>query len=201
MTNLLTRFLSSTHRWLYGCNEVIIFKAKPWDETQEFHVDTEVIPVKRDVADGNLPRLASGLTRLLPQRLTWRSRRNDACYLLLIDGEGVGYGWIRSDEKVNIEEVGLSLMLDSSQICLFDFYIDPSFRGLGLYTKFLQELRRQFKNASTLIYAESSNAASLQGIAAAGFTVAASVCGICLLGRRFPTGIRISLNCRAKISI
>ena len=199
MTSLRTRVLSSTHRWLYSCNEVIIFEGMPWDEAKEFHVDTEVIPVKPDVADGSLPRLAPGLARVLPRRLAWRSRRNDACYLLLSEGEGVGYGWIRSDEKVDIEEIGLSLMLDSSQICFFDFYIDPSFRGLGLYRKFLRELRRQFKHASTLIYAESSNAASLAGIAAAGFTVAASVYGICWLGRRFATGIRISSNCRAKI--
>lgn len=195
MTGLLKRVMGSTCRWLYSCNEVIVFGARSWDEAQEFPVDTEVIHVKHDATDRSLPRLAPGLARTLSRRLTWRSRSNDACYLLLVDGQGVGYGWIRSTEKVDIEEIGLSLLLDSSQICLFDFYIDASFRGLGLYTNFLRELRRRFKNVSALIYAESWNVASLAGISAAGFTPLASVCGICLFGRRFPTGLRASPNC------
>jgi hypothetical protein len=182
-------------QWLYRRHEVIVFRAAPWDEAANSHAEADVIPIKQGVCDGGLPCLAPGAARELHRHIAWRSRNNDVCFLLMVDGCGVGYGWIRSAGEIEIEEIGLSLILDSSQICLFDFYIDPSFRGRGLYTNFLWEIRRRFKGAAALIYAESWNVASLSGIVAAGFTPLASVRGICLFGRRFPTGIRASPSC------
>lgn len=195
MTGLSRRVLTHAFQWLYGRHEVIVFRAAPLNEAPNFHAEADVIPIKQGVCDGGLPCLAPGAARELRRRIAWRSRNNDVCFLLMVDGCGIGYGWIRTAGKIEIEEIGLSLVLDSSQICLFDFYIDPSFRGRGLYTNFLWEIRRRFKGASVLIYAESWNVASRAGISAAGFTPLVSVCGICFIGRRFPTGIRASPNC------
>lgn len=195
MTGLSRRVITRAFQWLYCRHEVIVFRAAPLlDEAVNFHAEAEVIPVKKGIGNGDLPPMAPNVARELRRRITWRSRNNDVCYLLLVDSRGVGYGWIRSVGKIEIEELGLSLVLDSSQICLFDFYIDPSVRGRGLYRNLLRELRRRFKSASALIYAESGNVASLAGISAAGFTPLASVYGVCLLGRRFPTGMQASPN-------
>jgi hypothetical protein len=193
--SLLTGLITRAFRWLYCRQEVIVFRAAPLlIESVNSHAKVEVIPIKQGVRDEDLPPMAPDVARELLRRISWRSRNNDVCYLLLIDGCGVGYGWIRSAGKIMIEEIGLSLVLDASQICFFDFYIDPSVRGRGLYTNLLRDLRKRFKSVSTLIYAESWNVASLSGISAAGFTPLVSVHGVCMLGKRFPTAMHMQPN-------
>ena len=190
--SLSTRVIAHAVQWVYGRHEVIVFRAAPWDEAENSDVDAEVILVKQGVGDGNLPPLAPDVARALRRRIAWRSRSNDVCYLLVVDGRGVGYGWIRSAGKIEIDEIGLSLVLDSSQICFFDFYIDPSVRRRGLYTKLLRELRRRYRTCSALIYAEGWNVASRTGVSAAGFTPVASVHGSSVFGKRFPTAVHVS---------
>jgi GNAT superfamily N-acetyltransferase len=179
-------------RWLFSRKEVVLFLARPWNEAVDVGVEAEAVRIQQIRGQGDLPRLAPGVAGELRRRIGWKSRSKDQCYLLLVDECGVGYGWVRRTGRIAVEEIGLTLLLEESQSCFFDFYIDPSFRGRRLYTSLLRELRRRFKDISILIYSEFWNVASLAGISAAGFTVVASVHGICLLGWRFPTTIQLS---------
>lgn len=191
MTTLWTRIITRASKTIYDKCEVIVFCAPPWNEAESSKIEAEVIPVVQSHGSIDLPPFVHGVEHEFGRRMAWKSRRDDVCYLLLLDGLGVGFGWARTTGKIKIEEIGLSLALDSSQVCLFDFFIAPSVRGRGLYTRLLREIRRRSTKKSVLIYADSWNVPSLAGISAAGFSAHACVRGLTLFGGRFPTGVSL----------
>jgi hypothetical protein len=188
---MLRRAVNHALRWLYGHHEVAIFSASPWEQGNGAagKVDVRTFPGNTSVS--SLPPLRPDVRRMLLRRLAMGSLAGDVFCLLLADGCGVGFGWVRESGAMAIEEIGLTLMLQLRQICFFDFFLDPDIRGRGLYTKFLRSLRGIFRDRSILIYSESWNVASLAGISAAGFKPLASVRGTRLCGLRFPTAMRV----------
>lgn len=179
-------------RSIYDRREILVFQAAPWLLTEESPRTIQMVQFKDGRCTSPKILLSHEIQRRLAERAAWRSRRNDICYVVTMGVDGLGFGWVRSYGTIKIEEVGLSLTLDSSQVCLFDFYVDPRVRGLGVYTGFLRELRRQFQEYSCLIYAENRNIASCAGILSAGFDPLISVQGITILTRNITIGMRIS---------
>ena len=190
MNSLPRKFISHLTQWVYSCHEIIVFRAEPLNGSKNLPSGTDLVQLLASNGVESLPPMKPRVERQLHQRTSLRSRKGDICVILLVDGYGVGFGWVRRARTHRVDEVGLPLIFESTEICFFDFFIDPDFRGRGLYTKFLREMRRLYGTCSAVIYAESSNIASLAGICSAGFTPIFSVTGASLFRKQYLTSIR-----------
>lgn len=97
-------------------------------------------------------------------------------YVGTLDRTPATYGWVATAD-VSLGELGLSFSLESRDRYLWDFGTLPSFRGLGLYPRLLDELRRhEAAHAERLwiIYAP-ENQPSGVGIGRAGFQTVADL--------------------------
>jgi hypothetical protein len=97
-------------------------------------------------------------------------------YLISVDGEPAGYGWVAA-RSCDIGELGLEFELPFGNRYLWDFATLPAFRGRGLYPALLSEIiRRECPPATRLwIIHAPENLPSGVGIARAGFAPVAEL--------------------------
>jgi hypothetical protein len=104
-----------------------------------------------------------------PRRLEYRVRQGHRPWLATITGKPVGYGWVSSGE-LTIDELGLSVVMQSGSRYLWDFFTIRSWRGNGIYPRLLQSIIKHESAAGRFwIGHDLSNIASAHGIAKAGF--------------------------------
>lgn len=192
--NRLMRAIINLPRYVYNRNKVIVFRAAPYgSEIVNARVQIDLLEFTNYNTCLKLkpPFLSSEMESILRKRITWNSRVNDICYLVSEQGRVVGYGWVKLSGKIKVDEIGISIDLDISQVCLYDFYIDSKVRNRGIYRQFLQFLRKKYESSSCLIYAESSNISSCSGILAAGFLPCLAISGFSVFSWRLPSMITI----------
>lgn len=99
-----------------------------------------------------------------------RRREGHRPYLISVDGEPAGYGWV-ANRTCEIGELGLCFYLPTGNRYLWDFATLPDFRGRGIYPALLSEIvRRECPPATRLwIIHAPENLPSGVGIARAGF--------------------------------
>lgn len=189
----LMRAVINLPKYVYSQSKVVIFQSAPYGGgVVNPHVQIDLLEVTSHNRRFEKPFLSPEIESLVRKRIAWKSRINDVCYLVLEQNQIVGYGWVRSSGKTRLEEIGLSLDLDSSQVCLYDFYIDNKARNRGIYRQFLWLLTKKYETCFG--YAEASNAASCSGILAAGFLPLLAVSVVRVLGWKFPTTIKVLRN-------
>ncbi|MGE5595495.1 MAG: GNAT family N-acetyltransferase [Hyphomicrobiales bacterium] len=97
-------------------------------------------------------------------------------YVISVDGEPAGYGWVAT-RTCDIGELGLRFELPAGNRYLWDFATLPAFRGRGIYPALLAEIvRRECPPATRLwIIHAPENLPSGVGITRAGFQAVAEL--------------------------
>lgn len=97
-------------------------------------------------------------------------------YLISVDGQPAGYGWV-AGQSCEIGELGLAFALPAGNRYLWDFATLPAFRGRGVYPALLSEIvRRECPPATRLwIIHAPENLPSGLGITRAGFQAVAEL--------------------------
>jgi hypothetical protein len=122
---------------------------------------------------GDVESLA-GLTGLRPDEVIGRLAAGNRCYIVRLDGEAVGYGWV-ADAGAAIGELDLAFRLEAGDRYLWDFATRAAWRGRGLYPRLLQAILRAEGEGRFWIINAPENVASARGIAKAGFAEVGSL--------------------------
>src|SRR5690606_5272297 len=112
----------------------------------------------------------ASLAGLPTEELARRRADGHRPYLISIDGEPAGYGWVAT-RTCEIGELGICFYLPAGNRYLWDFATLPGFRGRGIYPALLSEIvRRECPPATRLwIIHAPENLPSGVGISRAGF--------------------------------
>jgi hypothetical protein len=114
--------------------------------------------------------LLASIAHISKEEVAKRRADDHRPYLVRVDGEPAGYGWVAM-RRASIGELDLEIELPKGHRYLWDFATLPAFRGCGVYPQLLTEIvRRECPPATRLwiIYAP-ENLPSGIGIRRAGF--------------------------------
>jgi hypothetical protein len=175
---------------LGGRRTVLLFRTDSGTRTPSRAPRSEVVEVSADRFDRFGP-FEPEVRALVRRRLSWTERANDRCFVQRWQGRVRACGWVRECGEVPIDEAGISLCLGATDVCLFDFFVEPSSRGNGLYADFLAQLRARFAPRTALVYCEAENVPSLRGIVRAGFRPVTEVRARHLAGWVVSTAMRM----------
>ncbi|MGD9933053.1 MAG: GNAT family N-acetyltransferase [Dehalococcoidia bacterium] len=121
-----------------------------------------------DSPDGDC--VIAALAGLPHEEVARRCAEGHRPYIIRVDGEPAGYGWVAAS-TCEIGELGLCFYLPAGNRYLWDFATLPAFRGRGIYPALLSEIvRRECPPATRLwIIHAPENLPSGVGINRAGF--------------------------------
>jgi GNAT superfamily N-acetyltransferase len=100
-------------------------------------------------------------------------RPGQLCYIALRANQIAGYAWVTRTD-IYVEEISCMYPVAPGEIFIYDCFVDPLFRGAGIYPAMLgfiiedgQQQNTKLKNVG--IAASALNQASIRGILKAGF--------------------------------
>lgn len=127
-----------------------IYQVGNW-ETFELHN----IRVEHDLKDILCKRFAEGET----------------LYFATHQGRMISHGWRkRGIKNFYVYEIGCQVTFTQDITMLYDFWVEDTYRGQGIYKKMLTKIIADSKKQEDLvIFAEKNNTASLKGICSVGF--------------------------------
>lgn len=113
------------------------------------------------------------LCDLYPERhFGQRMRHTDQqCYTVLIENQPVGYGWV-SLASAHISEIAMDLTIGSGRLYVYDCFVDPKFRGRGIYQQLLRQILSDYSGSNisaAFIGVEPHNTASIRAVEHVGF--------------------------------
>lgn len=126
-------------------------------------------------ADSAVPEMFHSLCRKYPHK-KFHERLNRAgqqCYIATRADEIAGYAWV-THADIYVEEIACIYPVAPEEIFIYDCFVDPMFRGSGIYPAMLGFIIEESKQKSAElknvgIAASVLNQASIRGILKAGF--------------------------------
>lgn len=106
-----------------------------------------------------------------PARL---QRPGQQCFIALHDDKVAGYAWVAATD-LYLEEIACTYRVASGEIFIYDCFVEPEYRGCGIYPAMLAYVlahaARNEQLTCATIAAAAENFASIRGIVKAGFAV------------------------------
>jgi len=121
------------------------------------------------------------------EKLNSRLKRNDSCFVALLDGIPVHFSWVSFD-LMRISEISYEHKLRKNEAFIYHCFTCPEFRGKGIYPfvlSYIAGLLRKNGTKNILISAIKRNESSCRGILKAGFAQDTFIFYLRLLGIKF----------------